>query len=195
MLRKIDFVISIIISFLTAVYFSFLFYNLYPYIWGLLLIFPVLGALGIWVAYLISKKFLFIYQFAKFALIGTMTALVDLAILNLLIFAFGIAVGISFTIFKIVSFLIAFSTKYFGDKFWAFTDDKMIGIGKQIGMFFGVTLIGLLINVVVASLMVNWLGPQFGLSSRVWANIAGITASLTTIIWNFPAYKYLVFKK
>jgi len=194
-MKNLDFIISIIISFLTAVYFSFLFDSISPYIWGLLLVFPILGALGIWIAYLISKKYLFIYQFAKFALIGTMTALVDLVILNLLIFAFGIAVGISFTIFKTISFLIAFSTKYFGDKFWAFTDDKMIGIGRQIGMFFGVTLVGLLINVVVASLMVNWLGPQFGLSNKVWANIAGISASLATIIWNFPAYKYLVFKK
>jgi len=195
MLRKLDFIISVGISFLTAVYFIFLFKDISAYVWLLLIIFPILGALGIWVAYLISKRYLFVFQLAKFLLIGTMTALVDLTILNLLIFSFGTAVGVSFTIFKIISFLIAFSSKYFGDKFWAFTDDKMIGIGKQIGMFFAVTLIGLLINVVVASLIVNWVGPQFGLSSKLWANIAGITASLTTILWNFPAYKYLVFKK
>ena len=195
MLRKIDYIISIGISFLTAVYFSFLFKDVFSYIWLLLIIFPILGALGIWIAFLISRKYAFVFQLAKFLLIGTMTALVDLVILNLLIFSFGVAVGVSFTIFKMISFLVAFSTKYFGDKFWAFTDDKMIGIGKQIGMFFAVTLVGLLINVVVASLIVNLVGPQFGLSAKIWANVAGITASLTTILWNFPAYKYLVFKK
>ena len=194
-MKKIDLIISIAISELTAIYFVFLFKNIYPSVWWLLIIFPILGAIGIWVAYLIGKKYLAIYQLAKFLLIGAMTALVDLAILNLLIFIFGIAVGITFTVFKTISFIIAFSTKYLGDKLWAFEDDKMIGLKKQIGAFFGVTLIGLLINVVVASLVVNWIGPQFGLSARVWANIAGITASLTTILWNFPAYKYLVFKK
>lgn len=195
MLRKIDYIISIGISFLTAIYFGLLFKDVSFYIWWLLIIFPILGALGIWIAHLIGKRYPFIFQLAKFALVGTMTALVDLAILNLLIFSFGIAVGISFTIFKIISFLVAFSTKYFAEKFWAFTDDKMDGIGKQIGIFFLVTLIGLLINVVVASGIVNWIGPQFGLSNEFWANIAGIIASCTTVIWNFPAYKYLVFKK
>ena len=194
-MKKIDLIISIAISELTAIYFVFLFKNIYPSVWWLLIIFPILGAIGIWVAYLIGKKYLAIYQLAKFLLIGAMTALVDLAILNLLIFIFGIAVGITFTVFKTISFIIAFSTKYLGDKLWAFEDDKMIGLKKQIGAFFGVTLIGLLINFVVASLVVNWIGPQFGLSARVWANIAGITASLTPILWNFPAYKYLVFKK
>ena len=134
-MKKIDLIISIAISELTAIYFVFLFKNIYPSVWWLLIIFPILGAIGIWVAYLIGKKYLAIYQLAKFLLIGAMTALVDLAILNLLIFIFGIAVGITFTVFKTISFIIAFSTKYLGDKLWAFEDDKMIGLKKQIGAF------------------------------------------------------------
>ena len=194
-IKKIDLIISITISFLVAVYFIFLFFSYYDYIWILLVIFPVLGIIGMSLATIIGRKFLFVYQLAKFLLIGSMTALVDLTILNLLIFGFGISGGIWFSVFKVISFLLAFSTKYIGDKVWAFENNNFNLIKQEMVKFTLVTLVGLLINVVVASLVVNLVGPQFGLSAHLWANIAGIVASLSTIFWNFPAYKFIVFKK
>jgi len=193
-MKKIDFIVSIIISELTALYFVFLFKDVSCNVWILPIIFPILGALGIWIAYLIGKKFLFIFQLAKFLLTGTAAALVDLGILNLLIFGSGISAGIWFSVFKTISFIIAFSARFIGSKLWTFEKNQILGTGKEFGKFFGVTLISLLINVVVASLIVSF-NPLFGLSEKIWANVAGIVAALAAVLWNFPAYKYIVFKK
>ena len=71
----------------------------------------------------------------------------------------------------------------------------MDGAKKEFGKFFLVSLGGFIINVTVASLVVNLIQPQFGLSETIWANIGGIVAALVTVIWNFLGYKFLVFKK
>lgn len=190
--KKTDFIIAIIISEITALYFIILFSGIRN-IWLLFVVFPLLGVLGIWLARLIGRKLPFVYQLAKFLITGTAAALIDLAILNLLIFISGIAAGPGFSFFKAVSFLIAFSAKYLGDKFWAFESKRIKGLGREFIKFGAATFIGLLINVVVASVIVA-IGPQFGFSLKVWANVAGITAALATVLWNFPAYKYWVFK-
>lgn len=193
-MKKMDLIISVIISELTALYFIFLFKDISCNVWYLIVIFPVLGALGIWIAHLIGKRFLIVFQLAKFSLIGTAAALVDLGILNILMFVSGITIGIWFSLFKIISFIIAFFSKYMGNKLWAFDKNETTGARKEFSKFFAVTLISLLVNVIIASLIVNS-DPLFGLSERVWANVAAIIAALTTALWNFSAYKYLVFKK
>lgn len=193
-MRKIDIVISVIILELTAWYFLWLFRPIII-IWILPIIFPILGALGIWLAYLIGKRFLFVFQMAKFLLIGTLAVLVDLFILNILILISGISIGIAYSFFKGFSFIIATLSRYLGNKFWAFKKRETRGAGKEFGKFFIVTLAGLLINVFTASLIVNLIEPQFSLSEKIWANIAAIIAAVATVAWNFPAYKYLVFKK
>ena len=66
---------------------------------------------------------------------------------------------------------------------------------KEFGQFFIVTLIGLGLNVGVASFVVNVIGPQFGLNETLWANIGGITAAFGVTVWNFIGYKFIVFKK
>ena len=71
----------------------------------------------------------------------------------------------------------------------------MIGAKKEFGKFFLVSLGGLIINVAAASLIVNLIQPQFGLSETIWANVAAVIAALLTVIWNFFGYKFLVFKK
>ena len=57
------------------------------------------------------------------------------------------------------------------------------------------TLVGLLIHLVISGLVVNVVGPQFGISETLWANIGGIAAALAGFFWNFFGFKLLVFKK
>jgi len=45
--------------------------------------------------------------------------------------------------------------------------------------------IGLGLNVATASFVVNVLGPQFGMSETLWANIGGIAAAFSITAWNF----------
>ena len=201
-LKKSDIVLSLIIGEVTAWYFFYILKNFSAgfkffslILWSLPVVFPILSLIGIWIAFLIGQKLLFVFQLAKFALIGVIATLIDLGILAFLIHTSGIDAGIWYSVFKGSSFLIATCSKYFGDKLWAFEKKEMTGVGLEFGKFFIVTLGGLLINVGIASLVVNVLGPQFGLNPELWANIGGIIAAFGTVIWNFAGYKFLVFKK
>ncbi len=161
----------------------------------LAVIFPILSLIGLWISEILGKKFLFIHQAAKFFLTGVLATLVDLGIMNFFILISGLASGGAFALFKGTSFLLATLAKYFGDKFWAFEKMEKKEMGKEFIQFVIVTLIGMALNVGVASFLVNVVGSQFGLSPTVWANVSAILAAVVVATWNFLGYKFLVFKK
>ena len=129
-------------------------------------------------------------QIIKFVIVGALNTLVDLAVLNLLIFLTGVASGTPFIFFKAVSFLVAVTNSYFWNRRWTFRSDKQVFI-----QFFMVSAIGLILNVGTASFLVNMLGPQFGLSAKIWANVGAAGGTLVVMTWNFLGYKFVVFKR
>ncbi|MEK7542462.1 MAG: GtrA family protein [Patescibacteria group bacterium] len=129
-------------------------------------------------------------QIIKFVIVGISNTLCDLAVLNLLIFLTAIASGLPFTVFKGISFLVAVGNSYFWNKHWTFHSNK-----KVFFQFLTIATVGLFLNVGTASLLVNVVGPQFGLSQQVWANIGAIGGTLVVMTWNFTGYKFLVFQK
>ncbi len=163
-------------------------------LWTLFVIFPVLSLFGLWISYLIGKKYLFIFQVAKFLLVGVLAVLVDLGVLNILMSLFGVAAGWGFVLFKAVSFIVATFSKFWGNKFWAFEKAETEKMGKELLQFYVVTLVGMAVNVGVASFIVNSVGPQLGLNLQVWANIGAIVAAVAGAAWNFLGYKFVVFK-
>lgn len=163
--------------------------------WALIVSLPFVSLLGLYVCYLIGKKFLFIFQIAKFFLIGVLTTLLDLGIMNILIFIFSISTGWIYSAFKATSFLTATITKYWADKFLAFESKNIERIKKEFTQYLIITLLSLFINVGTASFVVNTIKPQFGINVVLWANIGAITASIVGSIWNFIGYKFIVFKK
>jgi len=197
MLKKSDIVISIIIGFLIGVLFLIIFKNVgaeIPYKWLLLIVFPFLTLLGIFLAAFIGRKLLIVWQAAKFLLVGALNTFIDLGVLNLLILISGIASGSLYSVFKGISFMIAVINSYFWNKFWTFRKSKTTTPGKEFLQFFIVSAIGFGINVGAASLVVNVIGPQFGLTAEIWANIGAIAAAFCAMVWNFIGYKFIVFK-
>jgi len=69
--------------------------------------FLVLAPLLLFIAYLIGKFIPVIYQFAKFAAVGTLNTFIDFGVLNLEIFLFSASSGILYSVFKGISFLAA----------------------------------------------------------------------------------------
>jgi putative flippase GtrA len=203
-MKKRDFIFAGLIGFITAIYFVSILSDkgiseklgaLFPYRWSLLVIFPILAALGLWVAFLISKKYVFIFQLAKFLLIGALATIFDLGTLSIFISLSGISSGNYFDVFKGISFVVATAAKYFPDKFWVFRKIATSNLKKEFSQFFVVTLISFILNILVAHLIVNTLGPRFGFSPELWANFGGIFAVLVTFVWNFIGYKFIVFKE
>ncbi len=168
----------------------------FPFLnWILPICFPLLALIGIWVASKMGKKFPFVYQLAKFLLIGVVFALFDLVILNFLMNLFGITKGIQYSVFVAVSFLVVTTVKYIANKFWAFEKTGKEQIGLEMGGFFIFTLISGGIQIAIASLLVNVVGPLFGITPLVWANVGKIIGIALASIWNFLGYKFIVFKK
>lgn len=196
-MKKVDAIISFIIGFLIGLFF-FISLNIIeiriPFGWLLLIVFPPLTLTGMLVAGLIGRKFLVIYQVAKFVLVGALNTFVDLGILNILIWISGIASGSWYSVFKGISFLFATINSYFWNKHWTFEKSRRVFVLREFAKFLLVITIGLLINVGIASVVVNIIGPQFGLTEKIWANIGAFTATLIAWIWNFSSSKFIVFK-
>jgi putative flippase GtrA len=183
---------GLLIGILSSIVFRFgLNLNSYWLLWIITISF--LSVLGAFIASIIGRKIPVIWQFAKFILSGSLSALVDLSILNLLMFLTGFSSGIFFIIFKGLSFLFAVTNSYFWNKTWTF--EKKEGSTEEASKFFLISSIGFIINISTAFIVVNIIGPKFGINLVQWANIGSITAILVAMLWNFIGFKFLVFKK
>ncbi len=156
---------------------------------------PALWILGVNLGYFLGRWFNFFNQFGKFAAIGFTNAAVDFGILNLLIFYFSVAAGVWFSVFKGVSFIISAFHSYFWNKYWTFEAGQSGVTGQEFFKFFIISVIATLVNVIAASIVVNLVGPQFGLSGQVWANIGAVAGSATALVFSFLGFRMFVFRK
>ncbi len=154
----------------------------------------VITPLGYLVGYWLSRRWPVMLQFVKFGIVGGLNFLVDLGILNLLIFLTGITAGFYYSVFKASSFIVAVINSYFWNKYWTFhagNGPRTVEFIK----FFTVNLIGFGINVSTASFVVNTVGAPVGVSGELWANAGAATAAIVALFWNFIGMKFIVFKK
>jgi putative flippase GtrA len=164
-----------------------------PFLAALPIVLSLLSMIGIVVASWIGRKFPVLFEAAKFALVGVLNTMVDLGVLNILIFMTGIAGGISFSFFKAISFLVSVTNSYVWNKFWTFRSAKEPR-PIEFAAFVAIAGVGFVINVGVASLIVNVIGAPAGISQKIWANVGAILATLIAMTWNFLGYKLIVFK-
>lgn len=159
------------------------------------IIFPILSVLGVFVASFLGRRISALFQLAKFVLVGALNTFVDFGILILLLTIFGVAAGLLYSISKAFSFSCSVVNSYFWNKFWTFGKKETKGAGREFGKFYLIAGIGFLLNVGIASFIVNIIGPKFGLSVEIWAMVGAFIAILCVFMWNFLGYKFLVFKK
>lgn len=171
------------------------------YAYALIILLPLLSAFGMWVASWLAQKLKFIYQVAKFILVGLLNTFVDWGILNLLMFLTSTVSGALFPVFKGISFLVATSNSYAWNKFWTFkkpADNEEVAekkaAGKELLQFFIVSVVGFTLNVGIATVVVNVMGAPVGISEQLWANIGALGGTLAGLVWNFLGYKLIVFK-
>ncbi len=161
---------------------------------GLLLGFTILAPLALFIAALIAKFIPVIYQFAKFAAVGSLNTVIDFGVLNLEIFLSGIAGGILYSVFKGISFLVATTNSFFWNKFWTFESREQATAGQAFS-FYLIAGLAWLVNVLVASFVVNGLNRPLAVSPNLWANIGALAGIASSFLINFLGYKYFVFKK
>lgn len=161
---------------------------------GVFIGFSILAPLALSIAYLLSKKIPILYQFAKFAAVGTLNSFVDFGILNLLIFLTNINAGLGFVLFKTISFLGGTTNSYFWNRYWTFESKDKPKINEAT-KFYLIAIIGGFLNISVASFVVDSIPKPDAISGNLWANIGALCGIFSTLLWNFIGYKFLVFKK
>jgi len=134
-------------------------------------------------------------QFGRFWLISVSNFMIDFGVLNLLMYQFGVAEGLYYSVFKAASFILANMNGYAWNRFWTFGSWGAEGWTSQFMKFFGVVGVGLVINVTVASAVVAKFSGSGPLSPTAWANIGALAPMVVTLFWNFFGLKHLVFDR
>lgn len=198
-MRKIDVILALItgegVAWLFVWFIKKSGFELEFLIWLLPILLPVSALICLWFAYFIGKKFLFVFQLAKFLLMGAFFALIDLVVLNFLMIRFDVTEGTPYLIFVAVSFIVATCLKYAADRYWVFEKTEKTRLGLEFSKFFTITLVSAGIQIGVADLVVNKMGVQFGIDPLIWGNIGKIVGITVASAWNFIGYKFIVFKK
>lgn len=201
-MKRIDIVLALINGEGVACLFVWLIKNSpnidLPFLYWLLPVsFPILALTGTWISYLIGRKYLFVYQLAKFLLTGACFAIIDLIILNFLLEYFGISKEevVKYRVFVAISFIIATTLKYIADKYWVFEKAGREQAGLEFGKFFIITLISGGIQVGTASLIFTATFSLSGMTELIAGNIGKIAGIIVASAWNFIGYKFIVFKK
>ncbi|MDO8486466.1 MAG: GtrA family protein [Candidatus Staskawiczbacteria bacterium] len=166
------------------------------YKWILYFSLPIVSLICLWLAYLIGKKLLFVFQVAKYFLVGIFVTVIDLKLFELLIWIFSFFyTAINPIISKGISFLVSIFIKYWGNKHWTFEKPGKDGLKSEIFQFVIVTIVGLGVDVGSFYYFTKIMGSQFGTPENVWVKLSVIFAALVAAVWNFIGYKFLVFKK
>ncbi len=134
-------------------------------------------------------------QFIKFAVVGVINTGIDFLILNILSKITGINSGNGLIPLNIVSFAAATTNSYFLNKHWSFSDNSNYDTEKKFSLFLAVSIVGALLNTGVLRFITTNVHPMFGLSPKLWLNVAKLAATGVSLVWNFIGYKLFVFKK
>jgi hypothetical protein len=146
-------------------------------------------------AYLLGRKMPVVFQGAKFISVGILNTLIDWGVLTVQVILTGINMGFGYAIFKSISFMAAVFNSFVWNKYWTFRRNDTGKARQELLQFLLLSLVGFLINVGVASFVVNIVGPRWGISRNLWATIGGAVATMFSMIWDFVVYKFIVFKK
>jgi putative flippase GtrA len=133
-------------------------------------------------------------RFLRFAVVGTIGAVVDFGVFNLLTLLTPILPVIA----SVISFIAAVISNFIWNRYWTYPDSRSKPVSQQVTQFFVINLIGLAIRTplfaVMEKFLIQWLEPMALpeiLPAIVIAhNLSLATAVIVIMFWNFFANRY-----
>lgn len=183
-IKKNDIIFAIICG-LSVAWIASDFFRKYALLFFIVL--PILSLIGLWLCGIIAKKIFFVWQAGKFVLAGAFADVIDIRIFQILFLFIPFPL-----VSKMVSFILATFVKYYSDKHWTFEKHEKDIKNKEMGKFFLVAIVGSLLNVVSFYYFTK---IKTGISHNLWIELSIILAAISSGVWNFLGYKFLVFKK
>ena len=144
---------------------------------------------------MISSKNPILVKFIKFIMVGCLNAVVDVGILNILIFTTGLGDkgGLFYGLFKGISFAAAVTNSYFFNKLWVFKGQGDRKEVIQFSTFLIISIVGLFINVSVSTVVATYVSVIL-VSQKLWPTVSAMIGSTAGFMWNFLGYNHIVFK-
>ncbi len=154
-----------------------------------------------------------IEQAGKFAFVGVINTVIDLAVLNVLVWlglqAAFVVLGEKFLVANLISTFVAMINSFILNRQWAFKSQGK-NIWAEIAKFFVITVIGMFVIHQIAFnflyFQAGWLTgfvykmfTVFGLGgifsqAFITLNFSKVLAVVVSLIWNFIGYKFFVFQ-
>ena len=117
-------------------------------------------------------------RFQRFAVVGTIGAVVDFSVLNMGILLFGLEKWLANT----VSFTVAVCSNFTWNRFWTYPESRSEPPWRQLGQFFLVNLVGYGINQAVFLSLDRRVFATWG----AWGyNVSKAIAIGVVLFWNF----------
>ena len=157
----------------------------------LFVLYPLVVFFGMYIASILAKRLGFLWQLAKFALVGVLNTSIDFGVYNFLIATTLATKGPGIILINATSFSLALINSFFWNRDWVFGESKK----NKFSTFAVVTLIGLLINTGAVFAITTYVNPVLVDTPEVWANIAKLLATGMSLVWNFLGYKLIVFRR
>lgn len=128
-------------------------------------------------------------RFFKFAIVGTIGAVVDFSVLNLLVLGFGISKEYA----NLVSVTCAIISNFTWNRLWTFPESRERPLHTQFAQFALVNVVGLAINQMV------FLGTDALIFAHLFPhpwdyNAAKATAIIVVLFWNFFVNRRTTYK-
>ena len=146
-----------------------------------------------------------ITRFLKFAVVGTLGAVIDFGALNLLVLNFGFSKILANT----CSFTVAVISNFIWNRLWTFPESRDRPIVPQLTQFFLANIVGLLLNQVIFLSLDAWVLGEAGALAAPMATLAlniglahyslayNLSKAIATIIvlfWNFGANRLWTYR-
>jgi putative flippase GtrA len=134
-------------------------------------------------------------RFFRFAVVGTIGAVVDFATMNIL----TILAHMDFITASVFSFAAAVLSNFLWNRFWTYPDSRSKKVSRQVFQFILVSVIGLAIRTplltflerVMVENINTWLPKDFFVTPRfIGHNLALAVAVLVVMMWNFFANRF-----
>ena len=129
-------------------------------------------------------------RFLKFAIVGTLGAIVDFSVLNLLVLIFGVPKEFA----NLISVTCAIFSNFTWNRLWTFPESRDHPVHVSFGKFALVNLVGLAINqfifVMTDSLFFDGIFPH-----PIDYNFAKIAAVVVVLFWNFFANRRWTYRE
>jgi putative flippase GtrA len=133
-------------------------------------------------------------RFLRFAVVGTIGAMVDFLVFNQLNSTFNIAAVIA----SMLSFLAALTSNFILNRYWTYPDSRSKSLKSQLAQYGLVNLVGLAIRTPVFLFAANSFATLIGAMDNPLSldptllahNLALATAIVVVLFWNFFVNRY-----